>query len=265
MPTEQPDSEFQDLWSRRDTLSQQEWRRLYELTCQILRANTGRFQELRSLPETLDVYVEDFFTRKVFEPVTREGYQRTPIHAGAINVYFQRFLRDRLDDIRRRPPPPDGGEQADFDIFALLDDSAWHPHVDWEWELWEAGLSIPAVTAAARRFIASLEPLDRLLLKCGFAGRMPLDRFRTIIKNPYYPASRLGIARNLTAVPDYRATRIGAWLTHPGDGQPPGLGFRLDADYREALAVALQILRQQALLEDIDCRQALGQSVDDPA
>lgn len=262
---ENPSQEIQqeellDLWQRRDHLQAHEWRRLYQVTHHVLSTRRGRFGSLlKNLPEAFDVYVEDFFTRRVFEPTCREGFvARALVHPGALRTYFKRFLQDRLDEVQRQPPRA-FSEEEDLDRFECLNSDQIHPN--WqqpsqgeEWMLWETGLSTAIVTASAKAFFNRLEPTDRLLFKAHFVERRTLACLREQAPKVYDAAAKLGISINLNRFPDYRTTQIGQWLTQPPDGDPPGLGLSLQlhafgSEGWDLIFLILQILRACALEE----------------
>lgn len=260
------DSELQDLWRRRDTLNQSEWTQLYRLIHRILLANRGKFALLKQLNEGIDIYIEDYFTRKVFEPARREGVDiDQPVYPGAICKYFERFLLDQWDEVQRRPgsrndePRQNPAGDEDFDIFELVGpeqiQAAWQPLDSEEQALLEAGLSMAAIEAAARAFIEQLAEHEQCLLKCHFAQRIPLSRLAGLVNNPHYAASRLGLAKDKARLPDYRDTRIGHWLVSSPQAHPPGLGLTLESHDRSVLFTILQILRHRALMDiDRDCQ-----------
>lgn len=203
------DIELQEWWSHRDALSDPAWIQFYRLIFQSLRANWGKFGALlKSLPESLDFYIHDFFSRKVFEPSRREDARiGAAFHTGTLCLYFRNYLLDCLDQVQRdglpSPEPPAGQEPAEFNVFENLQPEDLHPVWDdltrsepeVKETLEEAGLHWEQVSQEARKLIGSLEPEDHLLLKCSLCadqeGRIPVDHLKTLLPHPAYRTIKL--------------------------------------------------------------------------
>ncbi len=73
------DIELQEWWSHRDALSDPGWTQFYRLIFQTLRANWGKFGALlKSLPESLDFYIHDFFPEKSLNRVEEKMRESAP-------------------------------------------------------------------------------------------------------------------------------------------------------------------------------------------
>ncbi len=230
------DAPLQDLWRRRDHLNEREWEQLYHLTSQILLACRKKYNGL-NIP--LEECVLDFFTHKVFEPASREGYVvDTPIHAGALRLYFQNFLIDlyragpeephlSIDDQETRPGLIEILRAPEQDIFELFTDGTRQRMV-----------------ASANEFLQSLEPWARLYLRYHFCAPcfnedpVRMVRFKDHIPSYDYKAKKLGLAPPTDG--DYRRTLLGRWLR--------SLNLPEIFDDRDVAQAALKILCQQSLL-----------------
>ena len=231
------DAPLQDLWRRRDDLNNREWEQLYQLTSQILLAYPCK--EYQGLNIPLEECVQDFFTHKVFQPASREGYMvDTPIHAGALRYYFQNFLIDlhragpeephlSIDDQETRPGLIEILRAPEQDIFGLFTDCARQ-----------------RIVISANEFLQSQEPWARLYLRYHFCAPcfnedpVRMVRFKDHIPSYDYKAKKLGLAPPTDG--DYRRTLLGRWLR--------SLNLPEIFDDRDVAQAALKILCQQSLL-----------------
>ncbi len=78
------------LWAARDELTEAEWEELYKLVFGILSRATPSI--LRSLPESKEHYIQDFFLLKVFEPAKHQS--SAPRGANELCSYFNNYLID---------------------------------------------------------------------------------------------------------------------------------------------------------------------------
>lgn len=84
------DAELRDLWSRRSTLDNPGWVRLYAIVTAVLANYKPR--ELGGLPDEHADYVSGFYVDKVM----RRDLLSDCYHAGALRVFFKNYLRDEL-------------------------------------------------------------------------------------------------------------------------------------------------------------------------
>ncbi|QVL49491.1 MAG: hypothetical protein KFB96_02935 [Thiocapsa sp.] len=95
--TLETDERLRDLWRRRATLSQREWEALYSIVHSVLKPKFGEL--LGQLSVTPEEAIQDFFEDKVFAL----GDHNSEIdHAGALMVYYKRFLLSLLRDPYRK-------------------------------------------------------------------------------------------------------------------------------------------------------------------
>jgi hypothetical protein len=87
------DQQLRDLWRRRVSLTNQEWGRLYTIVWNLL---ANKYTDLvAQLPGNNEDHIQDFFQDKVLAL----GNQGDEIHhAGALLVYYRRYLLSRLRD-----------------------------------------------------------------------------------------------------------------------------------------------------------------------
>jgi hypothetical protein len=263
------DRTLNDLWSRRGVLSHAEWDRLYQLVRRILRARS--FSEYGALPWFAPVeLINDFFYDKVFLPATRPALETSAVHAGALCLYFQRYLIQRIRAARRDPDygdkhEPSTNEQATREPGTtdpnVDDEAGYGPHTtrslplpdasrsaDLQTLLWQAGLEPSEVLASAAQFMARAEPWVRLYLAEHFCAEsdaaVPISGLskRHGIRSSHYKAERLGIThpRSGFASPrDWADTLLGRWVE--------SLGIRADAANRSVTKAVLEILCLAAL------------------
>ncbi len=170
------DAPLQDLWRRRDDLNEREWEQLYQLTSQILLACPCKEYHGFNLP--LEECVLGFFTRKVFESTLRDGHVvNTPIHAGALRLYFQNFLIDLHRVGLEAPHLSIDDQKTGPGLIKILRAP--------ESEVPE-GLSTDAqqrIASAAHEFLQSQEPWVGLYLRYHLCAEcpVPLSRFKNHI------------------------------------------------------------------------------------
>lgn len=255
---------LQGLWKRRDHLNEAEWTELYIMVYHILIPPSGQnINLLAELPEAAEIYVDGFFTEKVFRPTVRENFNAQFIYPGALRGFFCNYLKDRRNEIERQPrlaslqrlfpKAVDSSEQDD----SLLDHLSptrfhpqWQPLEEDRWLLWEAGLDDATLMAATSAFYRRLTPDEQLIFRENFVAGKKLSTLNSTIPNVYTIASRLGLSVNRQRIKDFsRQTKIGQWLTQPPDADPPGLGLTLHNDDWDLLLIVLQMLRIAALEE----------------
>lgn len=255
---------LQDLWQRRDRLSEAEWTALYTMTYHLLIPPSGQnIGLLAKLPEATELYVADFFTEKVFRPTVRENFNAQFIYPSTLRRFFGNYLLDRLDEVNHQPRQENlqdplsnttGDPEQDDSLLDHLSPEHFHPH--WQqptqqdlWLLWEAGLDEATVTASARAFIQRLTPDEYAVFQQNLVEGHKLSTLKATLSDVYGIASRLGLGINRKKFPEYRQTRIGQWLSQPPDADPPGLGLLLDPEDQDLFLLIVQILRNTALAE----------------
>ncbi len=252
MPEHKHDFELGDLWSRRDSLSEAEWARLFNLVWEIL--HPYRPSELASLSDERDEYVQDFFLKKVFRNNAAADGQRA--HVGALKLFYRRFLRDKIDAEKTRDDlfvsstgvsedgvapgyeevPEDPGAYGDPDASRLLA---------------EAGLSVEKVATAADTWLDCQEAWVPVYLGLHFCPEAevsePLYKLarRLHIASHHYKAVRLGInwmlGRAGAQGQAFSETLLGCWIVED-------LDIALSIDNRELMLTAFKILCYQALI-----------------
>jgi hypothetical protein len=207
------ETELCTLWESRAQLSKPQWDRLWHLVYQALsRCNPS---VLRSLPDTKQDYITDFFLSKVM----REQYSGAKLEsAAALCTFFQRYLiQVQRQQIRRAEHSVDSAEELDelvlnhtqeTSIAANIDCGCRRPEHTNEWRV---------MLEAAFAFYVTLEKEDKIYLSLHTCDpdAEPLskiaDRYR--IASYHYRAGRLGITRKKGELPsDYETTRIGQWM-----------------------------------------------------
>jgi hypothetical protein len=234
------DAELRDLWIRRRDLDEAGWTRLYEIVVNVLRKCSTR-----GLPEDKMVYILEYFQDRVL----RIDLLSRCDHAGALCVYYKRYL---LDQIRIRKTRSEW-EIADKhgpenDSPPSLDDSSEAKHAgnDPLAELEEGGFSPIEVAASAAEWLASNEEWVRLfvaLSNCPDAELSePLVHLakRKGIKSQAYKAERLGFNWKGEDIAGFGETLIGSWIAK-------SLGIELRPENATLILGALKILCFEAL------------------
>lgn len=245
LPSHALDGELDTLWQDRARLDEQGWARLYGIVRSVLLPLRPR--ELASLPEPVEVYVQDFFQDKVFRPEA----QASRVHVGALRHYYTNYLRDRLDRHKRHddtfvPLTHDAGDDGE----EMADDmAACAPTASLVREaLAEVGLSFDQACAAARRFLETAEPWVAPYLAFHFCpdadSSVPLHHLAQRLDLPsyHYKAKKLGInwSGKDRQSADFSSTLLGQWLSQE-------LGLTIAQEHRDAMDAALQILCLEAL------------------
>lgn len=124
---------LRDLWKRRPTLSEPEWAELYGIVANVLANKCPDL--IAQLPGAGEEYVQDYFLDKVLSL----GNPGDEIHhAGALVVFYKRYLLSRLrDPYLRRVLGPRSGDAGDdseatplekaLDVQAREADAGEHP------------------------------------------------------------------------------------------------------------------------------------------
>ncbi len=197
------------LWAARDELTVSEWEELYRLILSILGKSTPSI--LRSLPESKEHYIQDFFLLKVFEPAKHNS--SSPHGANELCSYFNNYLIDVYRGAALRTTElVEDYDEVERNYENARDDA---PPVDKEF--FEYGLSVEDVHARAKVFLDLLDEIARIYLALHACADAPeplyklAERFR--IPSYHYRALQLGITRKKGELADdYESTQIGSWL-----------------------------------------------------
>lgn len=227
-------SRIKQLWASRDALGQAEWAELYQRIVAELQGY--RPKEAGSLPDTLDDLRHAYFVERVYTARGANG----PEHAGALRLYFRRFL---LDLLRQQRPETDNLDDG-CDLVAPADDDA---------TLRRYGTTPGHVRAGAAAFLHSLSPdMQALLRHCGCGG-LPVRELAQQIASAHYHCGKLGLVhrqagKSRTAgefvLPAHRRTLLGRWVTATLQ-----LEDALSQDDVDAAQIVLDILCAVALTE----------------
>ena len=237
----QVDNRLVQLWERRDELTEAEWEELYKLIFGILKRSAPSI--LRSLPESKEHYIQDFFLLKVFEPVKRNS--ASPYGANELCAYFNNYLRD----VNRGASLRTTDYVEDYDKVERTCEYAHDDAVPVDGEFFDYGFSHQDVHQRANLFLAQLDDIGRIYLALHACADEeddgsdfePLYKLakRLNIPSYHYRAHQLGITRKKGEFgDDYESTQIGQWLAK-------GLGLELTAN--PAVLTALKILCLESL------------------
>jgi hypothetical protein len=240
-------SRLSDLWLKRHRVNQAEMLELYQL----VQAALCHYSpvELQALGESKEELVSQFIFTKVLmlerDPgkTVEPAAHSAPSNAYAVCAYFRRYLIDCLRSAshQRCVSMEIVGVAREMEEIhkAPVDDPIRLVLADF-------GLSEVVVTQAARRFIASLDKCDRLLLE-GTLGSMAGDKgglsqvaARHRIASYHYRAGKLGVTLRKDAVPaDFEQTRIGRWIRID-------LGIDIREENQAAILVVFGILARES-------------------
>jgi hypothetical protein len=241
MPHHESDANLQDLWSRRNSLNESEWTRLYGIVLAALKSY--RPDILSSLVDDHDVYVQEFFQDKVFRPDLLSRLD----HVGAIRVAYKRYLHDRYDSEKVRRTEEITEEYSNGEAPAETNENANCNSDDGnEFKaLSYAGFTPQAVSESATRWLREAAAWVPAMLGFHFCPDRehsePLVRLsnRLGTRSYHYKAEKLGI----TGIRDRtwgRETLIGRWLTKD-------VGIEIADENLSLVHAALKILCYAAL------------------
>ncbi len=241
--TNQLDAELRDLWARRRDLDENSWAKLYKIVMTVLSNYWPR--ELAGLNEDKEVYIVDFFQDKVF----RLDLLSRCDHAGALCVYYKRYLRDLIrskqaiskweiedkhDPDSESPPSLDEAPEIESDEEDLFT------------ELTNAGLSPEKIANSASAWLADNDEWVRLfvaLSNCPDAELSePLVHLakRKGIKSQAYKAEQIGFNWKGGTPASFTKTLLGRWITE-------SLGIKLSLENSPLILGVLKILCFEAL------------------
>jgi len=251
-PKHKHDAELGDLWSRRKDLSEAEWGRLYALVWDVLLPY--RPSELASLSDESQDYVQSFFEKKVLTANAAADGQR--VHVGGLRYFYKMFLRDRLDQEKRRLEAYSLDSTLDDECESLVERlPAAEPEPFSDPAafklLAEAGVTVERIVAAADTWLSGQEQWVPVYLGMHFCPDAdvaePLYKLakRLGIASHHYKAERLGINWSLEKAggkgKPFAETLLGRWIVED-------LGFPIDDDNRPSMLAAFKILCHQALI-----------------
>lgn len=217
---QQLDAQLCDLWARRSELNEAEWTRLYEIVTGVLKANKPRI--LASLPGEHEDYVYEYFSEKVY----RFDLASQCHHAGALSVFYRRFLEDKLDSQTRRGSFEqaehllDRADGAEDEATSIIEQEAslLSPSSLIDEAMRESGLQHDAVAASAGRWLEGSEDWVRLAVAYSYCPdaqqAVPMSALAQQygIKSYAYKVKQLGFNWR---EPDYRGfdgTLLGRWV-----------------------------------------------------
>ena len=231
----QTDNRLVQLWERRDELTEAEWEELYKLILSILKRSAPSI--LRSLPESKEHYIQDFFLLKVFEPAKHNS--DSPRGANELCSYFKNYLIDVYRGASLRTTD----YVEDYDEVERSCDNAHDDTVPADGEFFDYGFSHQDVHQRANLFLNQLDDIGRIYLALHACADAPEPLYklaaRLNIPSYHYRAHQLGITRKKGEFgDDYESTLIGQWLAKV-------LGLELTAN--TAVHTALKILCLESL------------------
>ena len=242
------DEELGDLWFARDSLDEAGWARLYGIVGALLLPY--RPQELASLNEEREHYVQDFFCEKVMRPDAVPAR----IHVGALKSFYRNFLKDQIRELstyRKYFADVDGSDDAEGDGVGTVESCPAAQENPWGdpglKALADEGHDIPAVRAAARRFLSDAEEWVPVYLAFSFCPdaekREPLIHLaaRLGVKSYHYKATDLGINwGHGKGGKAFGETQLGRWIERD-------LGISLVAKDQVLILAVFKILCFEAL------------------
>lgn len=228
------ESELKQLWGTRATLDDQQWVRLCELVCNVLRRCSP--SELRGLPDQKEDYVQGFIVQKVL----RTKFSGTQLDsAAALCTFFSRYLRSLLKSSAMKIEYLDD----ELSLERIANDSS--AELGCDCESVEDQIDFGRFLDSAKEFWAELETEDQIYLSlhaCDPEGD-PLSSIaiRYRIASYHYRAGRLGITRKKNELPStFGNTRIGRWMTEK-------LHIVMNTEAMDDVAKAFQALCATAL------------------
>ncbi|MDA8416721.1 MAG: hypothetical protein M0Z78_06610 [Betaproteobacteria bacterium] len=229
------DKRLKHLWGKRDDLTEAGWADLYQLIFGMLKRSNPSI--LRSLPESKEHYIQDFFLIKVFEPAKHNS--SCPRGGNELCSYFNNYLIDvyRGADLRITDLV------ENHDEIGYLCAEAGNDQTPADGEFFEYGFGYREVHQRARAFLDQMDDIGRVYLAlhaCADAPE-PLYRLAERLRIPsyHYRAHQLGITRRKGEFgKGYEVTQIGKWLVRE-------LGLELGPN--SAVLAALKILCFESL------------------
>lgn len=223
------------FWTRRETLTAPQWAEFYQRLMAALAS--CRPVEASALPDSLADLRHLYFVERVMTGKSKSA----PLHLGALQLYFTRFLLDLIDkqkiatgahiddkdknkpkDPGKDPrPKPDRVDQPLLDAEGQICDAAGlSSHGD---QLRDYGVTREQVHQAAQVFIQTLSNEMVLLLRhCGCGG-LPLKELAEQIASAHYRSGQLGLVQKQkndaagvarqSSLPVHRDTILGRWIS----------------------------------------------------
>lgn len=228
----QANNRLTPLWANRESLTEAEWDELYRLIVSILSKSNPSI--LRSLPESKEHYIQDFFLLKVFEPAKHDS--NSPHGANELCSYFNNYLIDVYRSAALRT-------SEEYDEEVLPHDGTLDHGGEVDSEFRDFGYTPQKVQASAQEFLRNLDEIGRIYLALHTCADTPEPLYklaeRLRIPSYHYRAHQLGITRKKGEFgDDYESTEIGRWLVKV-------LGLDLSAN--AAVLSALKILCFESL------------------
>ena len=223
------------LWENREALTEAEWEELYRLVFGILSKSNPSI--LRSLPESKEHYIQDFFLLKVFEPAKHNS--ASPHGPNELCSYFNNYLIDVYRSAGLRTTEL----VENYDEVERTCEHARDYATPTDGEFFDYGISHQDVHQRAQTFLDQLDDIGRIYLALHACSDAPEPLYklaeRLRIPSYHYRAHQLGITRKKGEFGEgYESTQIGSWLTKE-------LGLDLSAN--PAVLGALKILCLESL------------------
>ncbi len=255
MPEHQfQDQRLRDFWERRAELTKSEHTELYQMVYAILMRYARApkvFSIINELPYEAEDYINQFYLKRVVE-----GQGGNVDHAGALSLFFRRFLLDKLEKEHIPGNIGTGGQDDEDDRPAVEKEPTLPPCWQKQDEvveeiLNEYGLDACRVQQSALDFLTDCEIWARLMLRLHYcqnpddAGYLRMNNLANNYQIPAYQyrAGQLGVvipgALHRSEADFYRHystnTLLGRWFTQT-------LGVQFTAENATIFLACLKIL-----------------------
>ena len=214
-------TELQNLWAKRQHLSEDEIDRLYRLVHQyLLRSQYGSL--LSDIGLSLEEGIHDFFYAKVYQ-----GNSESPLDSETVLfTYFKRYLLDALPAAQRIVGEDRTGPSPQSSLCA--DEAVFRREADLFLNQEEAWVSVYL------GYTSCVEDGNKVRASTLFKRHVKLRAYA-------YQCKKLGVLSSKRRIPwhNYHETRIGQWLL--------SLGLEITPEYTEEILCAFKILCEQAL------------------
>lgn len=213
------------FWTRRETLTAPQWAEFYQRLMAALAS--CRPVAASALPDSLADLRHLYFVERVMTGKSKSA----PLHQGALQLYFKRFLLDLIKK-QKVGAGADGDDEDDDGEHAqvgkslldnegqICDANGLSSHGD---QLRDYGVTREQVHQAALVFIQTLSNDMILLLRhCGCGG-LPVKELAEQIASAHYRGGQLGLvhkqqndvagAARQSSLPAHRNTILGRWVS----------------------------------------------------
>jgi len=210
------------LWNRISSLDEQEWNELYVLCNFFLTQRTMHNIKtyLRTLNESPDALLSQFFLQKVLEPTSAGSPPCAISHMGAIRSFFYRFLVDQGRNEKRRPHADyqigqkSGSESSDDNQTKVVEPIANISDESIQSLMHTTQHDMAYFIKASKQWIVSLTSDEQLLLRCSFEEGLSAIKLASYYKIYSYAskAKRLGISKGRSVANENSVLR--QWFIH---------------------------------------------------